>query len=285
MTLDIAQYPSQGLVDPIVSTIKRNRELQRIETQKRELIEEENVTHQRSMDVAGILQKQSGDPSAQVKTLRGVSSDVATQATKTYGTFKPEDEDAEIDEIHKDALAIRNYQDHQMFVSRWGEETLKKYNVPFEETGQKIKERDEEAGQLRSEKLASQKALTVQRGKPDKPMTRTQELDLWKKEENDVRIKIDGRSRTLDQADDYTDELDKKIAAKQVTISGYTKELDDDGTRERLTHMSQLEGLRIERDEAIKKVEDARAELQAGNQKETVVGDDEFNKAMDDYLK
>jgi len=283
MGLDIAQYPSQGLVDPIVSTIKRNRELQRIEAQKQELIATGDREFQQSVEIAKARGK------SDVSGLEGASKSVgegALRIEKQTQREVPEDEDAEIDEIHKDALAIRNYQDHQMFVSRWGEETLKKYNVPFEETGQKIKERDEEAGQLRSEKLASQKALTVQRGKPDKPMTRTQELDLRKKEENDVRIKIGGgRSRTLDQADDYIDELDKKIAAKQVTISGYAKELDDDGTRERLTHMSQLEGLRIERDEAIKKVEDARAELQAGNQKETVVGDDEFNKAMDDYLK
>ena len=277
---DIAQYPG-GLVDPVVNTLKRNNELQRLEAEKRRLTEEGNVAHQRSMDVAGILQKQSGDPSAQFKTLGGESPDVATQATKAFETFKPEVPEDIREALFNDAEKIKTSQDLELFLSQYKED-VPNFLSEEEITGMRdtFKQRDAEAGTLSAEKLSSQQSLTRSRDRSnlggDDKLTESEQLTLNKKREDAVRIKVNDRSMSLKQADSRIDELDEKIVAQQTRLDKFPEELDDAGVREKAGVLAEKLTLEEQRDRIIKKMNEARDKLQTDNQ--TTTADDELDE-------
>jgi len=278
MPLDLAQYPSQGLADPIVSTIRRNRELQRLETQKQELIASGDREFQQGVEIA---KQRGGD----VTGLEGVSKRVGESALSISKQTQPDLPDTERrDAMFDRAEKIDSYQSFQLFSQEFAEEISKSMTPEsLEEIGNTWKRRDEEAGVLGAEKLSSQQALTAQRKRvtPDKPMTRTQQLKQDELEEKAVRIDdVGGRSRSLKQAEDYVDELEKKIATKQSAIDKIDfAALDEAGRKESDINRANLNNMIFERNEAIQKINDAREELKVDKKPDEIVN--EFNVFYD----
>jgi len=260
---DIAQYPG-GLVDPVVDTLKRNNELKRLETQKRDLIEQGDRDFRQGVEIA---KARGGD----VTGLEGVSKSVGESGLsigKQTQREVPEDVGETIFGI------IDDYTDDP---SEAKKVTLRQQLLPYKdvmlEKGINLEEilsAKEPATEQEIATLDATRALAEQRRelKPDKvkPVKPSKYIDVGgvSMDDNEITTEIDG--------------LKSQITVITEELTAEETDLEEEDIIERGKKLQTLAKKR-------KALIDKRNELRSGGQEETVVGDDEFNKAMDEYKK